>query len=71
MSRGAGYRSRSLSRSASLMEASSASAGREPTTVLCRPNCTLGTSKLYLRVFQLALADQAPGAKEIEKHINT
>jgi hypothetical protein len=53
------------------MEASSASGGREPTTVLCRPNCTLGTSKLYLRVFQLALADQAPGAKEIEKHINT
>jgi hypothetical protein len=29
------------------------------------------TAKLYLRMLQLAFADQAPGADEIEEHINT
>jgi hypothetical protein len=31
----------------------------------------VATAKLYLRMLQLALADQAPGADEIEEHINT
>jgi hypothetical protein len=30
----------------------------------------VATAKLYLRMLQLALADQAPGADKIEKHIN-
>ena len=30
----------------------------------------MATAKLHLRMLQLAFADQAPGADEIEKHIN-
>jgi hypothetical protein len=31
----------------------------------------VATAKLYLCMLQLTLADQAPGADEIEEHINT
>jgi hypothetical protein len=30
----------------------------------------MAAAKLYLRMLQLAFADQAPGADKIEKHIN-